>query len=387
MMKKQTFSIAIARIWALMTLLLCFSVSALAYDAGMAGAWLNQFAAAICNMSPVNDPVLTADPARAGEYLLEYEFGTVRSRVSAYPTAEDILQIDMRTQQVTDCRGVRVGMAIEQVFDGKVPIYGASPLYVLSMQESGYGWNWAYVGESGVYGMEYIAYGQLSEGMKEYTLTYVIDNGVITSIRMTMADATLAQAQDGLKTAQEIASRQEIGALISANTLDALSLEDFTVMGGQAIGVPVSALIACLGEPKEIQTLPEAAGRVLVYDGAVVTLGFNDATGEEIVRAVSVNSEEIEGPNRLRVGMPLAQAGALVRCDGDVYSRGGVLYLEGEALGEAPYGELVVLGGSEMMLIYACQAEGDTALLQAISRDGEIVSWQMMYQSDMQGGV
>ena len=387
MMKKQTFIQILLRALALTTLFLCFAVPALAYDAQQAETWLDQFALALQSLLPSNDPVLTADPARAGEYLLEYGFGTVRSRASTQPSAQEILEVDIRTQQVTDCCGARVGMQMEQVLQGHSPVYGVSPLHVLSTNEAGYGWSWAYVGENGVYGVEYIAYGNSGAAMKEYTLTYVIDGGLITAIRMKIADATLAQAQDGLETAEEIASRQRSDVLIARNDQPMLTAQDLTVMGGQALGVPVSQLIARMGEPNEIQTLPEAAGRLLVYDGAVATLGFNEATGEEIVRALSVSSDAFEGPNGLVVGDSVAQAGGLFRCDSDMYSRGGTLYLEGEALGEAPYAELVALGGNEMMLVYACQLGSETALLQAIARDGVIVSWQMMYQSDIQGGV
>ena len=243
------------------------------------------------------------------------------------------------------------------------------------------------MGERGVYGVEYVSYGEADTAMKEYTLTYVIENDVITAIRMKASDATLAQAQDGLETAEEIATRQDAEMMIAANDRPMLASNDLQVMGRRVLGVPVSELIAAMGEPNEIQTLPQSVGRVLVYDGAVVTLGFNEMTGEEIVRAVSVSSSAYEGPNRLRVGMLLREAGSLVRCDQNVFSRGGMLYLEGEAEGEPPYGELRAVGANEMMLIYACPAEGDTALLQAIAADGRITSWQLMYLSDMQGGV
>lgn len=387
MMKKETIQRLVTRTLALTGLLVCLHVHALAYDANMAGSWMGQFAQALSALSPVNDPVLTADPARAGQYLLEYEFGTVLSLVSANPSAEDILEIDVRTSQVTDCRGVRVGMELEQALAGGMPVYGASPLYVLSTQEAEYGWSWAYVGEEGVYGVEYIAYGEKGAAMKEYTLTYVIEDDVIAAIRVKAADATLAQAQDGLGTAEEIASRQETEMLIAANDRPMHTLETLQVMGSRALGVPVAELIAQMGEPVGIQTLPESTGRVLVYDGAVVTLGFNEMTGEEIVRAVSVSTDAFEGPNGLKVGLSLREAGGLARCDQNVFSRGGMLYLEGEALGEAPYGELQALSSGEMMLVYACQAEGDIALLQAIAVDGCIASWQLMYLSDMQGGV
>lgn len=387
MMKKETIQKLFFRAAALASLLVCLNAQALAYDAGMAQGWMEQFAQALTAVSPVHDSLQSADPARAGEYLLEYEFGTVLSSVSENPAAGDILEIDVRTNQVTDCRGLRVGADIEQVLEGASPILGASPLYVLSTQEAGYGWSWAYMGEEGVYGVEYIAYGQYEAAMKEYTLTYVIEEESVAAIRVKVSDATLAQAQDGLETAEEIASRQDAEALIAANHQPMVTLDDLQVMGGKALGVPVDQLIAHMGEPKDIQTLPQSTGRVLVYDGAIVTLGFNELTGEEIVRAVSVSSDAFEGPNRLKVGMSLREAGSLVRCDTDVYSRGGMLYLEGEALGEAPYGELQVFSADEMTLVYACEAQGDTALLQAMIEDGCVASWQLMYLSDVQGGV
>lgn len=385
MMKNKTIKRLFVRAAVLVCLLAGFSAQALAYDAGMAASWMDQFAEALAALAPVNDPSETTDPARAGQYLLEYEFGTVLSRVKENPTAQDILEIDVRTGQVTDCRGMRVGMRLEQALDGAVPAQGVAMLQVLSAQETG--WSWAYVGESGVYGVEYIAYGEGGAAMKEYTLTYVIENDMITAIRVKTADATLAQAQDGLETAKEIASRQNAEIMIAANDRLALDAQGLQVNGRKALGVPVAQLIAAMGEPRDIQTLPEGAGRILLYDGAVVSLGFNEMIGEEIVRAVSVSTDAFEGPNRLLVGMTLREAGSLVRCDQNIYSRGGTLYLAGEAAGEAPYGEMKAVSEREMMLTYACEAEGDTALLQVIAVDGTITGWQMMYMSDMQGGV
>lgn len=388
MMKRETIRGLFAKIAILSCVMICLSAPALAFDAQTAQGWMEQFAGALSSLSPVNDPVHTADPARAGQYLLEYEFGTVLTSSSASPMADDILEIDVRTSQVTDCRGVRVGMGIEHALDGGMPVYGAAPLYVLSLQESALCWSWAYVGEQGVYGVEYIAYGGHDEAaMKEYTLTYVIENEMIAAIRVKTANATIVQAQDGLKTVKEMEARQETSVIVQANDRPMLALEDLQIMGHRALGVPVEKLIAAMGEPADIQTLPESAGRVLIYDGAVVTLGFNEMTGEEIVRAISVSNDTFEGPNRLKVGMSLREAGSFVRCDADVYSRGGVLYLEGEALGEAPYGELKAVSAREMMLTYACALPADAAVLQAIAVDEQIVSWQLMYLSDMQGGI
>lgn len=386
-MKKETNQRILARIGVCVMLMCVLCTHALAYDAQTAQDWIAQFASALENLAPVNDPAMTTDPARAGQYLLEYEFGTVLAG-SEHARAEDIFEIDIRTGQVTDCRGVRVGMPLSAAAEGVLPAYSASPLYVLGTQEAGYGWSWAYLSEDGVYGVEYIAYGGQEPAMKEYTLTYVIEDEIITAIRIKAADALLAQAQDGLETAEEIASRQDSEVLIARNDQPMLTEEQLLVMGGKALGVPVEKLIAWMGEPQSVQTLPQGTGRVLVYDGAVVTLGFHEATGEELVRGVSVTSASIKGPNGLTVGMDAAEAGSLYRADHDVYARGGMLYLEGEALGEPPYGELIALDQGEMVLSYACPAAGgETAVFQAGLSDGVVAYWHLMYMSDMQGGV
>lgn len=366
---------------------LCAALPAMAYDANMAEEWLGQFAQALTALSPVNDPVLTADPARAGQYLHEYEFGTVLSGKSTQ--AKDILEIDVRTSQVTDCRGVRVGMALAAALEeSATPQHTGAPLYVLHTDEGALSWSWAYLSDTGVYGVEYIAYGGEAADMKEYTLTYVIENDMISAIRMKIADALPAQALDGVNTAKEIASRQESEMLIARNDRPALMWNDLKIEGASALGVPVADLIGSLGEPASVQTLPQGNGRVLVYDGATVTLQFNEATGEELVRNVGVSNHAYEGPNGLKVGMAIRDAGALFRCDQGIYGRGGTLYLEGEAESEPPYGTLIVLENGEMLLSYACAAsDGEAAVLQVGVSAGLVTYWQMTYESDMQGGV
>ena len=60
------------------------------YDAQQAKSWMEQFAQALSQLAPVNDPAQTLDPARPGEYLQEYEFGTVQAATSGKPTAAQI---------------------------------------------------------------------------------------------------------------------------------------------------------------------------------------------------------------------------------------------------------------------------------------------------------
>lgn len=52
-------------------------------DAAVMRSWMNQFADALDMLTPLNDSTQTVDPARPGEYLIEYEFGTVTGNDAA----------------------------------------------------------------------------------------------------------------------------------------------------------------------------------------------------------------------------------------------------------------------------------------------------------------
>lgn len=354
------------------------------YDAQIAAQWMNDFALALGQLSPVNEPQQTADPARAGQYLIEYEFGTVLAAQPQADAAQTIIEIDVRSEQVTDCRGVRVGMEMEQAHSGALPSVHAgagSRLIVLETQESGYGWSWAYMDGADLYGVEHITYGEDAQGMmKEYTLTYVIEDGVISAIRMKTAAATLAQAEEGLRTAEEIAARMAGTAqgIAQRNHAEAFGPDDLQVMGENVLGQPVDVLIACLGEPQDVQTLPSAQGRILVYDGAVVRLGLDEYTGMEIVRSVSVSKDQFIGPRGLMVGFDLADAASCFRCDADM-NDGGILYENGTQTGV-----LAVYDDETCALRYSCLASGgETVQLEIGASGGKVTYWHLYYEGDL----
>lgn len=348
------------------------------YDAETARGWLESFCASIAQTMPVNDVSATADPARAGEYLLEYPFGTVIAKNPQSPAADEILRVELTGGDVTDCRGLSVGQTLEDVIAGREIGASETPLYVLATQDTGYGWSWAYVGDDGVYGVEYITYGGDELAMKEYTLTYVIVDDTITAIRMQMADATLALAEDGLRTAEEIAGRQLGEVLAVENTQPAFDEADMTIAYRRAVGVPVEELIALIGEPQEIQNLPDGEGRLLVYAFCAAELWFDEMTGVEKVCSISCVAQDVTGPRGLTVGMTIAQAAALFRCDGSVFSTGGPLYLAGEAQGEAPCGELIPGESGQFTLRYACvMPGGETGVLNIGAADGVVTHWHL----------
>ena len=346
------------------------------YDAQVMTAWLSRFCEALLQLPLQGDPQRTADPARPGEYLLAYEFGTVTARTAALVQPEDVLEIDVRTQQVTDCRGMRVGMTLGEVTGGRSIGRSSTQLYVLDTQEAGIGFSWAYLGESGVYGVEYITYGGSGAQMTEYTLTYVLDAAqTVSAIRVRCAETTQAQAEQAMRTAEEIASRQQGEVYAVQNSAAMMTEADLTVMGVRALGTQVAELVSALGEPVEVQTLERGRGRLLLYEGAAVELCLNEQTGEEVACGVSASSADVTGPRGLCVGMSVQEAAALFRCDGDVYAVGGTLYMEGEAAGEPPCGELLREGGETVLRYAAALPSGHTAVLCAGVADGVITYW------------
>lgn len=365
----------------LSVMLLMCSACAEEFSAVTAQNWLGQFAVSAGALPVRNDPQQTADPARAGEKLMEYDFGTVVLAGETL-TPQAIAQIDIRSAQVRDPRGVSVGMDVGSALGGMYVSGAATQLYVLGTLDSGLGWSWAYVNEQGVYGVEYVCYGEEAGQMREYTLTYVIDHsGIITSIRLRMADATPAQAQSGFSTAQEILQRQHGEVYAAANGQEAFSSGDLQVMGGRALGVPVYDFVVRLGEPVEIQTLQEGRGRLLLYEGAVVEVGLYEPTGEEIVRGITALGSDITGPRGICTGMSVQEASALIRCDQDVSSMGGVLYLDGEAAGEPPYAELTRSADGSAALRYLCMDErGQLVCLEVGVSEGIVAYWRLEYE-------
>ena len=358
-------------------------------DAAVMENWLVQFAQALPAVPLLGDPQLTQDPSRPGEYLLEYAFGTVTATAAESIGPEDIVQIDVRTQQVTDCLGRRVGMSLTEVLDGKRIGKSSTQLYVLSTQEAGLGFSWAYLHDEGVYGVEHITYGG-DAVMKEYTLTYVIDEAqTVSAIRIRCADATQAQALQAVTTAEEIAQRQRGEVYAVKNEAPPLDADSLRVMGIPALGMQVADLIGLLGEPVEIQTLSGNQGRMLLYEGAAIELMLREETGEEVVCGVSASASDVDGPNRLTVGMSVQEAASLFACDEDVYAVGGVLYARGEAAGEAPFAELVrsEISGEATLRYIAADELGRGVALEISIQDAMVRNWHFYMVKGERGGA
>ena len=359
----------------LLTLVIGASCAQAEFDAQIAQEWLEHFSAELAALQPKNDVMTTADPARPGQYLMEYEFGTVLGTKAGGLSADDILCVELTAPGAADCLGLQVGQTLEDIIGDRGIIDGNAPIHVLSTQEAGYGWNWAYASNGSVYGVEYVTYGG-ETAFREYTLTYVIDSQRITAIRLRIAQATQAQAIEGLQTAEEIAEKQFGELVVWENDQPELRMEDLTLNGRPAVGVPVEDLIALLGEPKEIQVLPHGDGRMLVYGYCAAELMFDEMTGVEIVRSLIWVEPAALGPRGVKVGMDAREASGLFRCDNNVYSSGGTLYLAGEAQGIAPYGELISGDDGQYVLKYTCEMDnGKIGMLNIGITFDEVRHW------------
>lgn len=359
------------------------------YNADVMQSWLLRFCQALSGIEMLGDPAQTTDPARPGEYLLEYAFGTVLASKPADLDAHDILEIDVRSNQVTDCRGMRVGMTLQDVLAGSSVGRSSTQLYVLSTQASGMGFAWAYLSGNSVYGVEYITFSGEEAAVKKYTQTYVIDeNGVVSAIRIRCAQTTQALAKQDMDTAQEIAQRQSGEVFAVKNDAPALRADELTLMGVPVLGLQTASLVSALGEPVEIQALTGGRGRILLYEGAAVELGLDEMTGEEVVRGVHINAGGAQGPRGLSVGMSVQEAASLFRCDADVYAVGGVLYMDGEAAGEPPYAELMrgQVSGEATLQYLTEQSFGKTAALTIGIADGVVAYWHIQDHMEVEHG-
>lgn len=348
------------------------------YDAQLAHTWLSGFCQEIAALEPLGDSTVTVDPSRPGEYLQEYAFGTVTATRPETPIAEEIVEVDIRTNSMADCRQMRVGMTLDDVLAGEFVGASNTQLYVLGTQDAGLGFHWAYLGEDGVYGVEYVTYGAQVDGtMTEYTLTYMIDAaGIVEAIRLRCAKTTEALAIQACDTADEIAVRQRGEVVCVANDRSILTAQELTISDIAVLGMPVSDLVSALGEPLEVQTLVGVGGRILLYEGAMIEVDLNVQTGEEVVCGVRVSNSGITGPRALRVGMSVQEAASLFACEQDVYAVGGMIYGSAESILPCA----VLSRGEtqqEWTLRYMTRAAVGAQTLEIIVYDQMVTTWRL----------
>ena len=371
-------------------LLSLFLVTAQAdeYDAVMAEDWLMNLAGYLSGVQPLNDPRETGDLSRPGEYLLQYDFGTVMTKGETEPKRGSIVEVTMETAKIADCLGHTVGMRLA---DLNIPAAQepAFPLTLVSMQQSGIGWLWVYANDGKTYGVEWVSYRLDSSQATEMVLTYTVAEGIVTAIRIRKNEMTADEAMANLSSVGELDETQRASARAERNDQPAFSEQDATLNGTRILAQPVDRLSGLQETPESTQTLPAGQGRLLLYDGLIVSCNLEEQTGVETVYGVTAVKEKYAGPRDIRVGMTVSEVLNRFRCDRTVTTAGGTLYLEETDPDQLPQGKLVRFDENEESLIYGCRANGQGLWLEVTIRNERVNAWRMYMDSrtEMAGGV
>ena len=355
------------------------------YDAVMAEDWLLNLAGYLSNVSPLNDPLETGDLSRPGEYLLQYDFGTVITREETEPKRGSIVEVTMETAKIADCLGHTVGMRLEAL---NIPATQnpAFPLTLVAMQQSGIGWLWVYAKDGETYGVEWVSYRMDSDQATEVVLTYTVEEGIINRIRVRKNEMTAEEAMANLSSVGELDETQRASARAVQNDQPAFSEQDATLNGTRVLSEPVDRLGGLLDSPESSQTLPAGQGRLLLYDGLIISCNLEEQTGVETVYGVTAAKEKYAGPRDLRVGMTLTEILERFRCDRTVTTAGGTLYLEESDPDQLPQGKLVSFDENEESLIYGCRAGERILWLEVTFRNERVSAWRMYTDTRMDAG-
>ena len=354
--------------------LFCLPVLAfgeLSFDAVKGMDWMLNLSDYLMGETPLNDPVETGDLSRPGQYLLQYDFGTVITEGTMQPSRGCIAEATMETSKIADCLGFTVGMNIEAIGDARIlePLY---PLTLISMQQEGIGWMWVYGKEGHPYGIEWVSYQMEEEKATEVTLTYTVENQVIKTIRIKQTPMTREEAMGNLESVGEMNQAQSSQAKVIKNQEAAFSGADALLNGESFLSVEVYRIIARLGEPESVQSLPGSQGRLLLYPGAVFSCNLEEMTGVERIDALTVASDAYTGPREVQVGMTLNAVAALFRSDHTISSAGGTLYQEARN-----QGQLVRYDAGEETLIYRASEQEREIVFEMSFREERMVSWRI----------
>ena len=352
------------------------------YDADVAEDWLLNLAGYLSGIPPLNDPTETGDLSRPGEYLLQYDFGTVITQGETEPKRGSIVEVTMETAKIADCLGHTVGMRIEDlnIPETQNPMF---PLTLVSMQQTGIGWLWIYGNDGKTYGVEWVSYRMDGDQATEMVLTYTVAEDIITSIRIRRNKMTADEAMGNLSSVGELDETQRASSRAVRNNQPAFSAKDTTLNGTLIIAKPVDHLAGLLESPESTQTLPAGQGRLLLYDGLIISCNLEEQTGVETVYGVTAVKEKYTGPRAIQVGMTLSEILERFRCDRTVTTAGGTLYQDDADPENLCQGKLVCFDENEESLIYGCRVEGQGLWLEVTFQNERASGWRVYLDSQM----
>ena len=309
------------------------------------GDWLQGFAEGLRDMEAEPERTRARDYIQGAGRTFRYAFGSVHTRTKEGVRAEAIDEIRITSPEIVDYRDAYVGLSLAGAARAAAVGPEDEPAAAVLADEKSGTVLWAHSEKGVLTELEWVCYAPDADGVACYSAGYLLDEaGRVTEIALRFDSLSREDAGE----AMEAASRMYRERLLSGVALRA---DEGEIGGARVLGRPVDVLIGVLGDP--VRVVPAQGGRVLVYDGATVSLALEEETGEEIVRRVEVRSRAIEGPRGLRAGIPLRQAVRLFRHEG--YSGGpGLLYREGAAffgeLAEVPDGRTLRYSAGPLQL-------------------------------------
>ena len=86
--------------------------------------------------------------------------------------------------------------------------------------------------------------------------------------------------------------KQRASARAVQNDQPAFSEQDATLNGTRVLSEPVDRLGGLLDSPESSQTLPAGQGRLLLYDGLIISCNLEEQTGVETVYGITAAKEK-----------------------------------------------------------------------------------------------
>ena len=372
-MKNTALRILILCLW--MTLAVAAAQIEL-LDEVNAERWLISLADSCNLMPPQNDPARTADPAHPDTFLFQYPFGIIKTRGTDKMQKDQILEVNLRTRDVADPFGRHVGDLMTPFINEGTVFSGT--LHLLGLQEAGHAWCWGLSDGQSLCGIEWNTYvPSVDQQAVLYSLSYTLSqNQEITE--MTFSQVLLTQLQAEADLAAAVAYRDQQKG--SEGTPPAP--EELTLNGRPVLDIQASELVAALGEPAEVQDLPNGQGRMLLYDGMVAQLGLNVLSGEEVVRQVVVYGENLEGPRGIRIGMDAASVLTLLTGKTETALREDVLYRQEDSQGNI-FGAEVIQNGTDLLQlrVWTVHTDHTSTVLSVDFREGRLLQFSLSHEN------
>ena len=230
-----------------------------------------------------------------------------------------------------------------------------------------------------IYLIAYDVFTWQADGVSVSSVSYVLENGCVTSIRVAVDNEMLEEAE-ALEAIQDIAEMQEISeyfaypvSVDNGETLAPFEREDLALRASASdvldfLDLTAEGLTAVLGPAPVEEWTEDSDGsflRTLQWEGITVLLRYNAQKQFTAVDSVTINDVNVDGPRGVRVGDSLDSVLFRFR-HAEIFNSDDTILLYGDGQ-TPPYG----------VLAYSPE---NAELSYALSLgDGRAVAWYMTF--------